>query len=65
MNQQNNEQLQAELNRIQSFYSAVIDDLTRQIGRLTYEKAAQVAVTMEKEQMIENLQKEIEKQKGE
>lgn len=57
------EQLQAELNRIQSFYSAVIDDMSKQIARLTYEKSAQVAITQEKEAHIQHLQKQVESEK--
>lgn len=57
------EQLQAELNRIQSFYSAVIDDMSKQIARLTYEKSAQVAITQEKEAHIQHLQKQAESEK--
>ena len=57
------EQLQAELNRIQSFYNAVIDDMSKQIGRLTYEKAAQFAITQEKEAHIQHLQKQLESEK--
>ena len=61
----NEEQMQAELNRIQSFYNAVIDDLTRQIGRLSYEKAAQSAVNQENEKTIQSLTKSIEESKKE
>ena len=57
------EQLQAELNRIQSFYSAVIEDMSKQIARLTYEKSAQVAITQEKEAYIQHLQKQVESEK--
>lgn len=57
------EQLQAELNRIQSFYSAVIEDMSKQIARLTYEKSAQVAITQEKEAHIQHLQKQAESEK--
>lgn len=57
------EQLQAELNRIQSFYSAVIEDMSKQIARLTYEKSAQVAITQEKEAHIQHLQKQVESEK--
>lgn len=56
----NEEQMQAELQRMQSFYNVVIDDLTRQIGRLTYERAAQVAVNQEKEMVIQEMSKKIE-----
>lgn len=56
----NEEQMQAELERIQSFYNIVIEDLTRRIGRLTYENAAQIAVTQEKEITIQSLTKRIQ-----
>ena len=54
------EQLQAELQRIQSIHNAVIEDMTRQVGRLTYEKSYQVAICQEKDAFISHLQKKIE-----